>query len=73
MYKEKEAHKQRTVDSAFFDTHKKPFRLSRFIHNKKEGTYLGRTPDSWGKNHFRENLLCVLPKKKYARERRRRS
>lgn len=50
MIKEKEAYKKnREIDPAFFDTQPKPFKLARFLHNKKEGTYLGRTPDSWGK------------------------
>lgn len=49
MFKEKEAQKKHAVDPAFFETQQKPFKLSRFIHNKKDGTYCGRTPDSWGK------------------------
>lgn len=49
MYKEKEAYSKHSVDPAFFETHEKPFKWSRFVHNRKEGTYFGRTPDSWGK------------------------
>lgn len=55
MIKEKEAQKKRQIDPAFFDTQPRPFKLARFLHNKKEGTYLGRTPDSWGKESAEEN------------------
>lgn len=38
-----------SIDPAFFDQRQQPFNLSAFIYNKKEGTYFGRTTDSWGK------------------------
>lgn len=40
---------KKSVDPAFFDRQPDPFKLSRFIYNKKEGSYCGRTPESWGK------------------------
>lgn len=49
MIKEKEAYNKKQVDPAFFETQEPPFRWSRFVHNRKEGTYFGRTPNSWGK------------------------
>lgn len=60
MIKEKEAQKKQQIDPAFFDTQPKPFKLGRFLHNKKEGTYLGRTPNSWGKNNTEENILLTF-------------
>lgn len=57
MIKEKEAHKKQ-VDPAFFETQEvPPFKWSRFVHNKKEGTYFGRTPNSWGKTFRNEKPM----------------
>lgn len=51
MSKSKHIPEEKTsIDPAFFDRfHKEPFSLAKFIHNSKEGTYFGRTKESWGK------------------------
>lgn len=56
MIKEKEAQKKQSIDPAFFDNPQpEPFKWSKFLHNKKEGTYLGRSPNSWGKKRSGTN------------------
>lgn len=48
-----------SIDPAFFDrSHQEPFKLSKFIHNKKDGTYFGRTTDSWGKEMDEKSNLA---------------
>lgn len=42
-----------------------PFSLRRFLYNEKEGTYLGKTKSSWGKNDrnnffFFNLIICLL-------------
>lgn len=53
MSKEKyidDSQEKKSINSAFFDGPRpEPFRLSRFIYNKREGTVLGRNTESWGK------------------------
>lgn len=43
-----------SIDPAFFDrSQQEPFSISKFIYNKKDGSYFGRTTESWGKHKHR--------------------
>lgn len=45
-----------SIDPAFFERSRPPFKLSTFMYNKKDGTYFGRTTESWGKNKYAERV-----------------
>lgn len=50
MYKDKYESQMKSENSAFFDRPRsKPFRITEFIYNKREGTVLGRNTESWSK------------------------
>lgn len=48
--KEKYGSHQPQIDPSFFERRKPPpFKLTRFIYNQKDGKFLGRDSESWGK------------------------
>ena len=61
MTKEKyfdDSQDKKSVNSAFFDgSRHEPFKLTRFIYNRREGTVLGRNSESWGKI---KSINCLI-------------
>lgn len=64
MTKEKyfdDSQDKKSINSAFFDSPQpEPFKLTRFIYNKREGTVLGRNTESWGKIMSINRLIIFL-------------